>query len=193
MIYENIDAHDLRIDTRELSARLGAPIGREVDGITDLYELLLSLAKPAYSAVYVNLDRQNDSITIGNVSTKSRALEEVARDSTECILLAATLGVGVDRLIIRAAGRSARDAFILDALADAMIESLCDEAEKRLTVGLDTAPRFSPGYADLDLSFGREILRMTDAERLLGIKLSESGLMLPKKSVNAIITVKKRK
>ena len=169
MIYESIDARELRIDTRELSARLGAPIGTQIDGFEDLYALLLSSAKPAYSAIYVNLNRQNDGIAMGNIHTHSRALREVTRDSTECILLAATLGIGVDRLVIRMGNISARDAFVVDAMADALIEALCDEAEKRLCKGIDTAPRFSPGYADLELSIGREILKMTDAERLLGI------------------------
>ena len=193
MIHESRDPRHLNIDQRELSARLGVPIGAQIDGYCELYDLLLSAAKPMYSAVYVNLDKQNDGITIGKCHTESRGLSEVVKDSDECILLAATLGIGVDRLIIRMASTSPRDAFVIDAMADAMIEAVCDMAEERLTAGLETAPRFSPGYADLELSFAKEILALTDAERLIGIKLSESGLMLPKKSVNAIIAIKNGK
>ena len=79
------------------------------------------------------------------------------------------------------------------ALADALIEALCDFAEAEVCSGLDTSGRFSPGYADLELSLGKEIIALTDAERTLGIKLTESGLMVPKKSVNAIIAVRNLK
>jgi cobalamin-dependent methionine synthase I len=130
---------------------------------------------------------------VGNTASASRALAELCRDSEECILLAATLGVGVDRLVLRLASVSARDGFLADAMADALIEALCDLAEARVCEGLDTSGRFSPGYADLELSMGREILLLTDAERVLGIKLSEGGLMIPKKSVNAIIAIKNKK
>ena len=162
----------------------------QIEGYDRLYDMLASVAKPAYSAVYVSLSRQNGGITLGNIRIDSRALGEVCLGSDECVLLAATLGIGVDRLIFKTASLSPRDAFIIDSIADAMVESLCDRAESDVCGTKDHAPRFSPGYADLALSVGEEILRITDAERILGIKLSESGLMIPKKSVNAIIAIK---
>ena len=62
--------------------------------------------------------------------------------------------------------------------------------ERKITHGLAAHGRFSPGYADFELGIGREIISLTGAERVLGIKLTESGLMVPKKSVNAIIVIK---
>ena len=193
MIYAAVSPRDLRIDTRELASRLGAPIGAEIEGSDTLLEQLLDVSKPAYTATRVKLKRYDDGIIVGNLTTSSRALGELCRASDECILLVATLGVGVDRLVLRAASKSARDAFILDAMADALIEALCDYAELSVCAGFDTSGRFSPGYADLELAMGREILLLTDAERTLGIKLSESGLMVPKKSVNAIIAIRNKK
>lgn len=192
MIYECVDARELLLDERELAARLGAPIGTELDGSSRLYAQLASVAKPAYTAVCVSLSRQNDAFLIGNTETESRALSELMGDKNECLLLAATLGIGVDRLILKLGGISAKDAFITDAMADAMIEALCDRAEAKITEGLVTSGRFSPGYGDLELSVGKEILALTDAERILGIKLTESGLMIPRKSVNAIIAIRSR-
>ena len=191
MIYEHVDPKELKIDMRELSARLGTPTGILPKDETAVVDAVLSAAKPAYVAVRAKISRQNDRISIENIRTDSRALFEVCRDSDECSLLVATLGVGVDRLILRTASISAYDAFVADAVADALIEALCDHAEKGLTAGLSTKGRFSPGYADLELSFGKEIVGLTDAERVLGIKESDSGLMIPKKSVNAIIAIRK--
>ena len=190
MIFNNVSPDSLAIDVRELSARLGAPSESLIDGISELEEKLYSVAKPSYTAMRVKLKRENGAVVIGNAVSHSRALSKLLDGSDECVLLVATLGIGVDRLVMRTANISTRDAFVIDALADALIEALCDFAEAEVCSGLDTSGRFSPGYADLELSLGRDIIAMTDAERTLGIKLTESGLMVPKKSVNAIIAVR---
>ena len=193
MICKNVSPESLVVDARELSARLGAPADSLVDGLCELKEKLYSVAKPSYVAMRVKLKRENGTVAIGNAVSHSRALARLLDGSDECILLVATLGIGVDRLVMRTANASPRDAFVIDALADALIEALCDFAEAEACSGLDTSGRFSPGYADLELSLGRDIIAMTDAERTLGIKLTESGLMVPKKSVNAIIAVRNLK
>ena len=137
------------------------------------------------------LKRENGAIYIGNAKSESKSLAKLCQSSDECLLLCATLGIGVDRLVLKTASISARDAFVIDAMADALIESLCDYAEARICEGLLTTGRFSPGYGDLELSLGGEIIALTDAERAIGIKLTASGLMIPKKSVNAIIAIRK--
>ena len=191
MIYECVEPRELKIDIREMSARFGTPVGVLPKDAEGIIESVLCAAKPAYVAVHAKISRQNDRIFVENIATDSRALFEVCRESDECILVVATLGVGVDRLILRTSSISPYDSFVADAVADALIEALCDHAEEKLAAGLVTRGRFSPGYADLELSFGKEIIRLTDAERLLGIKQSDSGLMIPKKSVNAIIAIRK--
>ena len=104
--------------------------------------------------------------------------------------MVATLGVGVDRLIAREQHLSVSDAFVIDAMADALIEALCDNAERRLTEGEAVVPRFSPGYADLPLGVGAEIVRLLGADVRLGISFTESGLMIPRKSVSAIVCIR---
>ena len=190
MIFESVDPRELKIDSRELAARLCTSLDFHLEGGARIYESLLSVAKPMYIAKKAKISRQNDTLYIENAKAQSRALLAVCNGYDECMLLCATLGVGVDRFILKTAGISAHDAFVMDAMADALIEALCDYAERKCTEGHIASGRFSPGYADLDISFGREILLLTDAERRLGIKLTESGLMLPKKSVNAIIAIK---
>ena len=189
MDYKLVDPRALKIDQRELSSRLSIPMGEGAD-FSGVYEKLMKEAKPSYVATRVKLNVGNGGISIGSVTTRSLALAKIAEGCSEAIVFVATLGVGVDRLILRTAHQSGADAFILDAMADALVESLCDLAENTLSEGLDTVGRFSPGYADLELSVGYEILNLCSAEKLLGIKVSESGLMIPKKSVNAIIMVK---
>ena len=189
MDYKFVDPRTLEIDERELSSRLSVPMTEVVD-FSGIYEKLMREAKPSYVATRVRLKAENGEIFIGSTSTRSTALAKIAKGCSEAIVFVATIGVGVDRLILRTSLQSGAEAFILDAMADALVESLCDHAERTLGEGLATVGRFSPGYADLELSVGYEILSLCSAEKLLGIKVSESGLMIPKKSVNAIIMVK---
>jgi cobalamin-dependent methionine synthase I len=71
-----------------------------------------------------------------------------------------------------------------------MVEAAADEAEKRILGEGKHRARFSPGYADLPLSFTEEILRLTNAKRLMGITLSDTFLATPSKTVTAIIGLK---
>ena len=50
-------------------------------------------------------------------------------------------------------------------------------------------PRFSPGYGDLSLEMQRDIFRVLDCPRKIGLTLNESLLMSPSKSVTAIIGI----
>ena len=189
MDYKTVDARILKINKNELMARLAMPTLADND-FSELYYLLLSEARPAYAATRVPIIRDNGGIIVGCVKTASRALTEFSSGATSYIALVATLGVGVDRLILKASKTSSVNAFVIDAMADALIEALCDYAECELCQGLNAKGRFSPGYADLELSVGYEILSLCKAEKTLGIKVTESGLMVPKKSVNALIAVK---
>ena len=189
MDYKNIDPRILKINTNELCARLAIPLQCDFD-FSDLYERLVSEAKPAYVTKRVELIRENGEIHIGGIKTSSKALWRFSSGASGYILLVATLGIGVDRLILKTSKISAKESFIIDAMADALIEALCDYAQKEVGECSSVGGRFSPGYADLELDAGYEILKACNAEKLLGIKITESGLMVPKKSVNAIIAVK---
>jgi cobalamin-dependent methionine synthase I len=51
-------------------------------------------------------------------------------------------------------------------------------------------PRFSPGYGDLSLSVQSDLLNVLDARRNIGLTLSDSLMMIPQKSVTAIVGLK---
>ena len=116
-------------------------------------------------------------------------------DCDGVVLLAATLGAEAEALIRRAAGRDMAEAVILDAAGSAAIERVCDNFCADLAAAL--APRFltdrfSPGYRDMPLSDQRALFRVLDISRRIGVTLSESALMIPQKSVTALIGVSDR-
>ena len=75
-----------------------------------------------------------------------------------------------------------------------MTEVWCDRINERIRReagqdGLYTRPRFSPGYGDLPLSLQREISRILNMPKEIGVSLTDTMLMTPSKSVTALIGV----
>lgn len=120
------------------------------------------------------------------------ALAGHLRGCSRALLFAATIGSGADRQRMRAQVTSPARALVLDALGTAAIEALCDrlcQAWQQQYAPLVLRPRFSPGYGDLPLSLQGDLLGLLDSPRQAGITLTEGLMMLPHKSVSAIVGI----
>lgn len=115
----------------------------------------------------------------------SKDLKKHLEGCNKVILFAATVGIGIDRLISRYASVSPTKSLIFQAIGAERIEALCDEFNSEFV-----GSRFSPGYGDLPLEFQKEIFKVLDCPKRIGLTLNESMLMSPTKSVTAIIGVK---
>lgn len=139
---------------------------------------VLKLARPKYVAKLLPIEE---------LPFDSNDLRRCLGDSKRFYLFAATLGHEVDRLIRKTAALSAADLLIVQAIAATVIEQYIDDVEPTLE-GPRTR-RYSPGYGDLPLSVQPQFLALVEAEKSLGITLTETNLMIPSKSVTAIIGV----
>lgn len=121
--------------------------------------------------------------------------EDILRHLEGCsqvVLMAATLGAEVERLLMRTGVLDMSRALVLDACASGMIEAVCDALEAELRQrwrpqGLYLTGRFSPGYGDFPLSVQETVCQLLDTQRRMGLTLSPSGLMIPRKSVTALL------
>lgn len=116
--------------------------------------------------------------------------EGLARNLSGCdcaVVLAATVGAGIDRLIAKYGRLSPSKALMLQAVGADQIEMLCDTfcAELENELGERLRPRFSPGYGDLALEAQRDIFSVLDCEKRIGLTLNGSLIMSPSKSVTA--------
>ena len=107
-------------------------------------------------------------------------------------VMAVTLGVGVERELRRLSLTDPLGQTLFDAAATAAVERAADATEALLVAnaaerGLYTTWRYSPGYGDLPLDCQPTLLASLDATRLLGISLTPSLLMVPTKSVTAVV------
>ena len=114
------------------------------------------------------------------------------RSCEMAVVLACTLGVQFDAQLRSAQARSMAKAVILDACGSTLVEQGCDEAEQEIAArfpGQFLTDRFSPGYGDLPLSLQGSICQALDAQKRLGIHVSDHMLMTPVKSVTAFIGI----
>ena len=136
------------------------------------------------------------TLEIADVQIHSKNLARNLQGCSEVCLMAATLGIGPDRLIARASAVRMSDAVIYQAAAAAMVETYCDEVNERIRQdaaqrGMYCRPRFSPGYGDFPIAHQRDFSRLLDTPRKIGLACTPSLLLTPQKSVTAVLGVAK--
>lgn len=82
--------------------------------------------------------------------------------------------------------------FVADAFGSVIAEKTADIMERWLQVyingrGWRHTNRFSPGYCGWHVSEQQQLFRLFDAEEPCGVRLTDSSLMIPIKSVSGVI------
>ena len=133
-------------------------------------------------------------VQAGGFYLESRALAQNLYGCREACFAAATLGAEADRLLRRYAALDMPRAAVWQAACAACLEEYLDGMETALRAeapGLYLRPRFSPGYGDLDISNQQAMFSLLELEKRLGLSLTPTQMMLPEKSVTAIIGLSK--
>ncbi len=143
------------------------------------------------------LHAEEDDLDLGAFRTRSRSLARNLRGCEAVILFAATLGTGVDMLLKRYGRLQMSKCVVLQAAAASMLETCCDKRNEELRLeylekGLYLRPRFSPGYGDFSLECQRPFAAALELGKRIGITLTDSLLMMPSKSVTAVIGVSEK-
>lgn len=129
-----------------------------------------------------------------NLKLMGSSIKKHLKDSKSCILLAVTLGYKVDSMIRYYEKSSMAKAMILDACASAAIEGIMDEICYRLEEmaskeNKSLTSRFSPGYGDLDINIQGRFLEVLEAGKFIGLTASSHNILIPRKSVTAIVGI----
>lgn len=176
-----------------------AGVKKADSSMTELLEQCLDECKDcfSYNVCYTELpvDFDGELIRFGGIKTLSGSLGAALGGCKRVVVFAATVGIGIDRLIKKYSLSSPSKAVVLQAIGAERIESLCDafcdDLKSEFSAkGLSLKPRFSAGYGDFSLEYQREIFALLDNGRRIGLCLNDSLLMSPTKSVTAIIGLK---
>ena len=164
---------------------------RTISHITELIDLFTAKVVP--QSVYGIWDCQiaSSEVTLGGMTVHSRNLARHLEGCRRVVLLAATLGAEADTLIRRFSVQDMEKAVIAQAVSAAMIEAYCNIIEGELAQktefdGQYPTSRFSPGYGDFDIVHQKDILSILNSGRI-GLTLTEGYMLIPSKSVTAII------
>ena len=134
------------------------------------------------------LDINDDVIKIENMTFVSSDLSKCLKGARNVLVFAATLGVGIDRLINKYSKIQPSKALFFQAIGseriEALLDAFCRDFPKPLT------PRFSAGYGDLSLDVQREIFAHFEITKTIGVTLTDSLMMSPVKSVTAFAGIK---
>lgn len=166
--------------------------------IEDSFTELEEAAKKRIIYRIFDVSQEEGRLLIGNMDIVSRNLSKNLRDCKEAILLGATLGIGVDMLLKRYSLTDMSRVVVLQAAAAAMLEEFLDQWQSRMRVEFENSgqylrPRFSPGYGDFDIRHQDQILRMLDADRRIGLTMTDSYMLTPTKSVTAVIGISRKR
>ena len=188
--YDSILTDNLKLDINEAARRLNIE-KYLTDGVMDECDKHLREAIDCkYCAVKVDVEYCEDAVKLEFIDVKSRDLIRTLNGFKEAYVMAVTLGNGVDRLLNKLSVTSVTKHFITDALASSYAEAAADYVEEKLKGNSISTRRFSPGYGDLPLSIQNEVLELINASRLVNIKMNNSLLMTPTKSITAIMGIK---
>ena len=85
-----------------------------------------------------------------------------------------------------------KKAVVVDAYASVAVEQICDRAEEDIILhipGRFLTYRFGVGYGDLPLELEKDILRVLQATKTIGLCATEANILTPLKSVVCVIGI----
>lgn len=130
---------------------------------------------------------------------EGKDMRTLLSECTHCVLIAVTLGRQVDQWIRETQIRDMGQAVILDACSSSLAEAYCNLVESEITAKIKETmvtegekfltDRFSPGYGDLPLAIQPKFSQVLQTGKKIGLSVSSTFLMSPKKSITAIIGI----
>ena len=197
-----VESFDIReVDRAEVLRYLGhrgQELGSELDRrIDEAIARCVEVARPR--GVTRSFEVERTSSSGDHVELRGAALSLDGHDIASHLagarsagVLAVTLGVDVDRELRLLSATDALAQVVFDAAATALVERAADAAEARLVAeasgrGLFTNARYSCGYGDFPLEAQPAFVDTLNAGRLIGLTVTPSNLLVPTKSVTAVL------
>lgn len=175
------------------------PTENILSALSECEQILLQTLKPRYIYRCFELAKvENDKISLKDCDLilSGTSISKHLYYCEKAVLMCATLSYETDRLINKSQVEDLAKAVMIDSLASAAIEQVCDQIEDEIREEFSEYSltyRFSPGYGDLPLGSERDLLAVMDAQRKIGLCITDGDMLSPTKSVTAIIGLTKSK
>lgn len=187
---------NLKINYEDVLVRMGAnKYKTKVDNtiktsILEMIDLAKKLLQPKYAISLSKKDIKDNEIILDNFSINSRDIFKLLENSNQVCGIIATIGLSIDtKISLFLEQKEILPAFILDSIGSVAIEELvnniCNDIKTKYG---QTTMRFSPGYGDWGIQNQRDFLQWLGADKI-GVILSPTFQMIPRKSVSAIMGI----
>ncbi len=180
-------------DEYQPSARIRSLVNDYIENYHDLIASSYSYVIRDIISVEGNLVTIEDPIE-GSITLKSRVIARLLESCEKAAIFALTIGNHLEDMVAYLAENGlVLQATVLDAVGSSATEKLADYVEDRIKrmanlEGLIASQRFSPGYCDWAVSQQKKVFQSL-CDDTAGIRLTESLLMIPQKSVSGIIGI----
>lgn len=167
------------------------------DTINKCIEITKENINPRYTLRVYPISRTKEKevkIEGTNLVIVSEDIYNLLKDCDSCAIMATTLGIEIEKEIRKNSYSELTKSIVIDACATAAIEEICDIVQDNIKEELKEegkyiTNRYSPGYGDLPLEVNRDITNILNSSKEIGLTITEKGIMLPRKSVTAIIGI----
>ena len=185
-----------RINRKEVLRYLGykgISADSTVNILIDLCEaVVIKAAVPRFTYSVTGVTQTADGVELDGTGLilRGNSIKEHLKGCDRAALIAVTLSEGIDRMLRIMQTLDLAKAVVSDSLASAAIEQVCDKLEAIIKEELpeyNQTFRFGIGYGDLPLSQQGEFLKVLNAPRLIGLNVGKTDMMVPTKSVTAVI------
>lgn len=181
-----------RIDPKDRSDK-GAAISKSLD---ECLAKAKSLSRPDYIRETKKIILiGKDFIEIeGGIRFSTGGITQYIKCSDYMIIFLVTIGERVEKIAGEmTSGKDPLQGYLLDRIGSFAVESLAESVEKKIRrdhsrTKKSVSRRYSPGYCDWPIEDQRILAGIVDFSRI-GVSLTEGYMMLPKKSISAIVGV----
>ncbi len=187
--------YNIKIDYTLVLARMGAnKFKTRIDSKTEssvqeIIDNAQKLLQPKYALAYAEKTLSNGVINTDGLIIESSDIIKLLADCSKICGFVATIGNAIDQKIELLQKTDKFKALIYDAAGSVAIEKLVNALNneiKNSNPDFKLSRRFSVGYGDWKIENQKPFLKWLGAEKI-GITVSDSFQMTPRKSVSAII------
>ncbi|HYE81324.1 MAG TPA: vitamin B12 dependent-methionine synthase activation domain-containing protein [Clostridia bacterium] len=186
------------IDKKEALRYMGYRGQKMDDSLQSLLDACIDevkeLSKESFTYQIFDMEKMEEGLHLTGTTLvlQGKAIRQHLSRAEKCAVMAVTLGIGVDKRISYYSRTDLTRGMMLDACATAAVEALCDMVQEEIkakagVMGLDITQRFSPGYGDFSIDIQKHIVRVLKAYEKIGLTVNECSIMIPRKSVTAVI------
>ncbi len=185
----NYDTVLVRMGANKYKTKIDDKIKTSILEMTDLAKKLL---QPKYAVCITEKKVKTDDIVLDDFIISSKDIYKLLENSNLVCGLVATLGQSIDtKISLFLDNKQIMEAFILDSIGSVAVEELVNNICNDIKMQYEnTTLRFSPGYGDWNIQNQPDFLKWLGAEKI-GVTLTSSYQMIPRKSVSAIFGIQK--